>query len=264
MNTFRKIFVPMFALVLLAACNQDIDQFDNGENYIYFNMPFVSDQYGRPTTTRLDSLAYSFALDDYAITSYTFKIPVNTVGLAFPDDRSYRVEVIADSSTATPAEWNQQAIEQPVIKGGRLTDTLYITVNRTEILQTEWHHLIFRLLPNDQFRMGDRQLLTAKISFSDILQPPGWWTKWQGVFGEFCREKFIKWQEIYCLGADPNVETIGGPGLGKPLYWDNMPYYVNSGWYPSTYLFIRILKQYFIDHEVYPNGDTSKPRISLP
>lgn len=56
-----------------------------------------------------------------------------------------------------------------------------------------------------------------------------------------------------------------GPNTGKLLYWDQMPYYAGyPSWYPSTFMFIGKLKQYFIDHEVYPDGDTSKPRITLP
>ena len=76
--------------------------------------------------------------------------------------------------------------------------------------------------------------------------------------------KYAKWQEIYFYGADPNVEKWG-PNTGKLLYWDQMPYYAGyPSWYPSTFMFISKLKQYFIDHEVYPDGDTSKPRITLP
>lgn len=264
MKKLYQILFPLLSLIGLFSCNQDIDSFDNGKNYIYFNMPFVQNQYGKNTTTRVDSISYSFAMDDYTIQEYTFKIPINTVGLRTPNDRNYKVEVIVDSTTATSEEWDEASIRNTVIQGGNLQDTLYITVKRSKILQTEWRHIIFRLLPNDNFQLGDKALLTAKISFSDILTPPTWWSKWLGVFGAFCREKFVKWQEIYYLGADPNVETIGGPGMGKPLYWDNMPYYANSNWYPSTYMFVRILKQYFIDNEVYPDGDTTKPRISLP
>ena len=65
------------------------------------------------------------------------------------------------------------------------------------------------------------------------------------------------------MGADPNLEKYG-PDTGKQLYWGQMPYYTVSSWYPSTFMFIRKLKQYFIDNEVYPDGDTSKPRITLP
>jgi hypothetical protein len=96
------------------------------------------------------------------------------------------------------------------------------------------------------------------------LQAPSWWPSWERYFGVFVREKYAKWQEIYFYGADPNVEKWG-PNTGKLLYWDQMPYYAGyPSWYPSTFMFISKLKQYFIDHEVYPDGDTSKPRITLP
>ena len=75
------------------ACDQDIDGFDNSTNYIYFDLPFQLDQYGRKTTERVDSLVYSFAMDDPSVTSYTFKIPVNSVGLKTETDRHYKVVV---------------------------------------------------------------------------------------------------------------------------------------------------------------------------
>lgn len=264
MNNIAKISILLCILCSMIACNQDIDKFDNGANYIYFNMPFKTDQNGRATTIREDSLIYSFALEDISVTSYTFKIPVNTVGLENDIDRSYKVEVVAANTSASDSQWDQTTLTNPMIKSGNLQDTLYVTVFRTADLRTEKKNITFRLLANAYFQLGDRDLLTAKISFSDILLPPNWWSKWQGVFGEFSREKFVKWQEIYYEGADPNVETLGGPGMGKPLYWNNMPNSTVSSWYPSTFMFIRILKQYFIDNVVYPDGDTSKPRVILP
>ena len=264
MNKIMKLCTSIFVIVMFYSCNQDIDRFDNADNYIYFNMPFVLNQYGKETSVRQDSLSYSFALDDISVTSYVFKIPINTVGLAHSQERTYRVEVVADSSNVTDADWDKSCIENLTVKRDSLRDTLYVKVFRSEKIRSQWCHIVFRLLPNENFQLGDEKLLTAKISFSDILTPPDWWNKWQGVFGDFCREKFVKWQEIYYLGADPNVDTIGGPGLGKPLYWDNMPYYAMSSWYPSTFMFVRIMKQYFIDNEVYPDGDTSKPRVLLP
>ena len=117
---------------------------------------------------------------------------------------------------------------------------------------------------NENFQVGASELLAAKLVFSDILQAPSWWPSWERYFGVFVREKYAKWQEIYFYGADPNVEKWG-PNTGKLLYWDQMPYYAGyPSWYPSTFMFISKLKQYFIDHEVYPDGDTSKPRITLP
>ena len=246
------------------ACDQDIDGFDNSTNYIYFDLPFQLDQYGRKTTERVDSLVYSFAMDDPSVTSYTFKIPVNSVGLNTETDRHYKVVVNEKKTTATGTDWDMSVIEKAVIQSGTLRDTLEVKVNRTPILKKESRTITLYIENNENFQVGASELLVAKLVFSDILQAPSWWSSWERYFGVFVREKYAKWQEIYFYGADPNVEKWG-PNTGKLLYWDQMPYYAGyPSWYPSTFMFIGKLKQYFIDHEVYPDGDTSKPRITLP
>ena len=243
------------------SCDKAIDEFDNSTNYIYFDMPFILDQYGRKTTVREDSLIYSFAMDDLSVKEYTFKIPVNVVGLKVDKDREFKMTV--ENGNVTDDDWDKQTLVRSVIPAGKLMDTLRVVVKRTDILKKEWKTITFRLEANENFELGAADLLTAKISFTDILQPPTWWANWERYFGEFSREKYSKWQEIYYLGADPNLEPYG-PDTGKQLYWGQMPYYVMSSWYPSTFMFIRKLKQYFIDNEVYPDGDMSKPRITLP
>ena len=119
------------------ACDQDIDGFDNSTNYIYFDLPFQLDQYGRKTTERVDSLVYSFAMDDPSVTSYTFKIPVNSVGLKTETDRHYKVVVNEKKTTATGTDWDMSVIEKAVIQSGTLRDTLEVKVNRTPILKKE-------------------------------------------------------------------------------------------------------------------------------
>lgn len=263
MKKYHSILL-MCGLVSLASCNKDIDSFDNSKNYIYFNMPYVTDSYGNVSTTRADSIYYSFAFDDASVKSHTFKIPVNAISLPANTDRTYKVEVVTDETTATDADWDKSCLDNTVIKAGDVSDSLAVKVNRSEILRKAVKSITFRIVANDNFSEGYNNLLKAKISFSDQLDPPTWWAKWQYFIGDYSREKFLKWREIYYLGVDPNVEQYGGPGMGKELYWDNMPYFAWPSLYPSTSMFLRILRQYFIDNVVYPDGDTTKPRISVP
>ncbi len=254
----------LLGLCALAACEKEIDTYNSESNFVYFNMPFVLDEYGRETSERMKELSYSFELDDASVTNHVFKIPVNAMSLPVDYDRSYRVEVVAEETTATSEDWDASCLSHTVIKAGEVFDTLYVTVYRTKSLRTEWKDITFRIVTNEEFGEGYHNLLTAKVTFSDQVEIPGWWPSWKRYLGEPYRETIVKWREIYYLGADPNVETIGGSGIGKPLYWDNMPYYPNASWYPTTFMFIRVLKQYFIDHDVYPDGDTTKAPIKLP
>lgn len=262
----RSVYYMVICLmgILQAACDKDIDKFDNSENYIYFDIPFKLDDYGRVTAIRIDSLVYSFAMDDASVTTHTFRIPVNSIGLRAAQDRSYKVIADEKATTAEERDWDQSVLQTAIIDAGELKDTLEVVVNRTEVLKKEARTLTLRLVENEHFQLGAQELLNIKISFSDILQPPSWWKRWESVFGVFVREKYAKWQEIYYYGADPNAEKWG-PNAGKLMYWDQMPYNgPMRDWYPSTFMFIAKLKQYFMDHEVYPDGDTSKPRITLP
>ena len=53
MNKIMKLCTSIFVIVMFYSCNQDIDRFDNADNYIYFNMPFVLNQYGKETSDRI-------------------------------------------------------------------------------------------------------------------------------------------------------------------------------------------------------------------
>lgn len=250
--------------MVMTSCDKDIEGFDNSTNYIYFDIPFQLDQYGRQLTERMDSMVYSFAMDDPSVTTYTFKIPVNSVGLKADFDRTYKIVVNEEKTSATESDWDKSALDKAVIVSGALRDTLEVTVNRTSALKNGWRSITLQIEENENFSSGASELLTVKLSFTDVLQAPSWWTTWERAFGVFVREKYAKWQEIYFYGADPNPEKWG-PNTGKLMYWDQMPYNgPNSSWYPSTFMFIAKLKQYFIDNEVYPDGDTTKPRITLP
>ena len=142
-------------------------------------------------------------MDDPSVTSYTFKIPVNSVGLKTETDRHYKVVVNEKKTTATGTDWDMSVIEKAVIQSGTLRDTLEVKVNRTPILKKESRTITLYIENNENFQVGASELLAAKLVFSDILQAPSWWPSWERYFGVFVREKYAKWQEIYFYGADP-------------------------------------------------------------
>ena len=156
----KKIILYMIMAIagmIAVSCDKAIDEFDNSTNYIYFDMPFVLDQYGRKTTVREDSLMYSFAMDDLSVTEYTFKIPVNSVGLVTDQDRGFKV--VVESGTATGNDWDETSLSKGMIPAGELIDTLRVTVKRTDVLKKEWRTITFRLEQNEHFALGAAELL---------------------------------------------------------------------------------------------------------
>lgn len=260
-SIYRLLFIPS---IFLCSCEiDDPTAFSPNDSYIYFDMPFKFDSSGKPIE-RLDTIEYSFALEDIDINSYTFKIPVNVAGFPFNSDRTYDVVLDEKSSNVTDGDWERASIENPVIKSGKVFDTLYVKVKRSEILKNEKKTISLYLNSNENFELGDTTQLKANLKFSDMLLLPKWWNpnekgNYAKYFGEFCREKYVKWQEIYYYGADRNKDSNG-----KLYYWDYMPSQAIPSWYPMTFMYMRILRDYFNENEVYPNGDRTKPRISLP
>ena len=69
--------------------------------------------------------------------------------------------------------------------------------------------------------------------------------------------------EIYAYGVDPTPELYNN--IPPPYYyWNQMPTFVSATSFPITIMYIEKLKKYFQDNVVYPNGDTTQPRILLP
>ena len=85
-----------------------------------------------------------------------------------------------------------------------------MVISREPELQERWMQVCMRILPNDNFRLGYGNLETVKVSFSDILSEPSWWSSWANVFGPFYREVYLKWIEIYYEGADTTTSLENG------------------------------------------------------
>lgn len=267
MNTYFKTFFSLCLFSLIVSCNKEIEKFTGSDNFIYFDIPFKLDKYNKPTDVRLDSISYSFALEASDYKTHIIKIPVNSISLPSSSDRSYDVEIVREETTASDNEWDLSSIENLSIKAGCVTDTIMMSVNRTEIMTKKFRTVMLRITPNDNFKEGISSLLKVKVTFSDILLAPDYWSQISSYVGTtYYKEVYRKWMEIYYEGADPNTETVKyAPNYGKPLWHGNMPYLLSElQLYPSTIMFLKELQKYFKNNDVYPDGDTTKDPIRIP
>ena len=202
---------------------------------------------------------YSFALDPETVTDTTINVVVKTIGMAADYDRPYGIEVVTDNTTATSAEWDPSIINNRSIKAGELTDTIRMTIQRTDVMAHQWMHVTLRVLPNEHFALGYGNLEEVLVSFSDILAKPDWWDTYMGYgyFGNYYPEVYRKWIEIYQEGVDP----MRHPYNGEPMYWDNMPPSPSFYSYPVMGLYYRQLQEYFLENDIIPEGGTEPIRI---
>src|SRR6218665_1350208 len=101
--------------IFLAGCSkeQTVDTFDTQKSYIYFGQPNTAN---RPVELYIDSISYSFAMDNPNLDDKTFAIPVRVAGDAVTKDRSYSYTVTAQSSNL---DASLVTFSEPVIRAGK-------------------------------------------------------------------------------------------------------------------------------------------------
>ncbi|WP_160368513.1 DUF4843 domain-containing protein [Sphingobacterium humi] len=254
----KRLLLLTISFLMLAGCKQnDLIDFNVEDAYISFALP---DKSNRPKEPFLDSTYYSFATDTaIGIQSKVLAIPMHVGGVASNQARTYSVE-IDPSSDYNPA---LVSLSEPVIRADHYADTLFLTIKRGEELLTKEMTLLLKLKENENFKVGHSYNRELKIVFSDVLVEPVWWATWQRYLGPYYKEVLQQWMQVYYFGADMSPDLYTG-APGPIYYWNNMPGSATASWYPITFMYIGVLKKYFEDHVVYPNGDASEERILLP
>lgn len=254
----KKLIVIIIGCMFFCSCKEnDLVEFSADDSFISFALPDMSN---RPKERFLDSIYYSFANDTtIALQEKTIAIPIAIGGVAKHEARNYSYEINPKS------DFDRALIEisEPTIAADRYVDTLYVKIKRAQELGEREMVLILNLKDNKNFKVGHQHNSELKIVFSDIMIQPTWWNTWSRVMGPFYKEVMQKWMQIYYLGADMSPHlTTNEPG---PIYyWNNMPSSAISSWHPITFMYIEVLKKYFQENVIYPDGDTSKERILLP
>lgn len=99
-------------------------------------------------------------------------IPVIVNGFAADVDRSFEVEVISD--TITNAAVDSYAIQQSIIRAGRIKDTLYVLVKKTPELEEQVAHLYLRVKDNALFDRGIIERQYYEVAWSNQAIMPTW------------------------------------------------------------------------------------------
>lgn len=251
-------------LTSLNSCkeNSDLLMYQPNDTYIYFGLPFKLNQFNNPLAERVDSMAYTFAFELPTVNKHTFKIPVNISGMSSDKDRPYKIQLIEDGTTATAADYEPIETNQ-VIRAGRIVDTIAITVIKSPELAKKYKQIVIKLIPGDGFQLGTKEYLTAKLSFTDILGQPKWWTTWQAAFGPYSKEKYQIWINFYKKGIDPTPDIYDKT---KPYFyhWDNMPTFTGITTFPILYMYMKQMKDYLIANPTYIDNDPTKARVMIP
>jgi hypothetical protein len=217
--------ITMLSLVLVAffSCDNTSDFVYNEKDAVYFSVS--------------DSIYYSFIgnLEN----SNTIEIPINIMGDASSMDRTYKVIVDQENTTAQVG-LHYKALDESYTFGADLfTDNLSLEVYKTDpALETEDRVITLQLVASDDFDLGYTDKLELKVYITNQIIKPSYWDNFLDLyFGEYSKVKHNI--AISIMGHDfPYLEseaisTDAGYGYG---YWTVQG---------------RITSQYFVENEVY-------------
>lgn len=252
-----RIICSLSLLLIFWSCKKQKQlPLEEDLTFVHFNVPQVN---VGSISKRLDSLDFSFVHEAAAMKTKVIAIPLSLVGQKQAFSREVNVAVDPSETDINP-DWIE--IQKSVMGANRFVDTLYVKIARVPSMKQKTYSLTLRISNNEFFSVGQMEKSKIKILISDQLLKPYWWQNWVEFLGDYYPEVYQQWIKVYTIGLDNTVPMNSGD---QPNFaWNNMPSFPIQIQYPITFFYISELKEYFERNVIYPNNDTSKPRIKLP
>lgn len=176
----RTHFSIIASIVLIAigfsSCDQEIDNIYKEKSRIQFKYYLLDFQ---QKMIRRDSTVFSFGMADEKVTVDTARIVVEFLGSASDKDRTYKVRINTDSTTAVEGVHYKPFSMTQTFRANRLKDTLKIAVIR-ENLSTSFNvpenrRLNLEMVASDDFDLGMKSGLNTDLYMNNYLSEPRWW-----------------------------------------------------------------------------------------
>lgn len=191
----KKIgILGMFLGLLLAACQEnEMNGFDS-EGAVYFQL---SSQW----SNTVDSIVYSFA--GKAEDTYTVKLQVNLMGAAADHDRTVRLAVDKNRTTAVEGTHYEALQASYTLPAGAYTMEIpVVLLGNDPELEERAFQIALKLEASDDLQLGLSKRTTARVIVSKLLTKPSYWEDayMDYYFGPYSKVKHEHF--ILVLGKD--------------------------------------------------------------
>lgn len=187
-----------------------------------------------------DSIYYSFIgkLEETQV----LQIPIRVMGDASDTDRTYKMEVDLENTTAQEGLHYEKLKDEYIFKAGNFSDNFEIVLsNQDPLLETESRVITLNFLPSKDFDLGYTDKTSIKVYITNQLIKPNYWDNL--LFRYFNVYSKVKHNiAINIMGHD--FPPTRGQAISSPYGY---VYFANKG---------RVLADYFSKNEVYDeNGN---------
>lgn len=175
-NIINAIAFSILCGGMLACQEEDYKMFDTSQSGIYFTA---------------DSMVYSFGVSVLEVTSKIMELPIKIMGMPVDKDRSFKVEVVPEKTTAI-ADVHYSLPTEFVIQADSVNGVLPLTILRSSLGEEAWQ-VAFRLIETGDFTPVTGMQTVCVASFNNIVSPP----EWKNYAGE------VVWPDYYLGIWDP-------------------------------------------------------------
>lgn len=218
MKKFKYIIFVICALCGMSACEENDPKGFVGEDAVYFQLN------ANNWADTKDSLVYTFAGKTEDKT--TINILVNLMGLPVDHDRTIRMHVATDQTTAQEGVHYERLASEYILKAGEMQTTIPVVLLKDESLSERSYRLTISLDPTDELKLGISKRTTVSIVMSNILTKPYYWEDmWMDyMFGPYSRVKHETFIQV--LGHD--FPATGEEYREQYSYWQEVMYHMNN------------------------------------
>ncbi len=214
----KKLIYALMPLALLwtASCSKNETKTFDDKPSLWLS----GDTALRPTA---DSMIFSFSNVRPDEMTHDVKLGVNVTGYASNEDRTFNLEVVADKTNVTAADYS---IGELVVPAGSTKAYIPVTVHR-KMSNPEWDlsdveqvaaRLTVRLLPSDDFQVGASERKEYAIWWHDRLTRPSKWGVVESYLGLWTVYRHTFLIEVVGIGDDFNAFIADYEGKPSRLY----------------------------------------------
>lgn len=179
-NYILFLVTVFVAIINFSSCDQKIENFYTEKSRIQFK--YFKEDTGSSkhiTRTYFDRTVLSFGMSDDSVTNDTAKIVMEFLGSASDKDRTYKVRVGLDSTTAIVGQHYEPIAATHTFRAGKHKDTLRVVVLRSKLSSSftnpEDRRIALDLEPTEDFNLGMKNGLRTYLYINNYLSKPIWW-----------------------------------------------------------------------------------------
>ena len=166
-DTMKKTIAILAAAASLftAGCNKSEILAPTDQRYIYMSYPEGGNQ------------IFNFSFVSTTKKTVRIAVPIKFAGRPLTEDLAYAVKLHPGSDDTTLRATEEYELPELVFHKESFLDTIFVTVHRTERMETGTYNLKFSLESNGNFFATQTGFLEAELRVTAQIAQPSWWNQ---------------------------------------------------------------------------------------